>query len=80
MLRKGHGKLINIRSMMSALGRETVGTYAAAKDGLKMLTRNICSDYGEANIQCNGIGPGQIAAPQTAPLCERQAAWKPSFL
>lgn len=44
----------------------------AAKGGLKMLTRNICSEYGEANIQCNGIGPGYIATPQTAPLRERQ--------
>ena len=72
MLKKGHGKIINICSMMSELGRETVSAYAAAKGGLKMLTRNICSEYGEHNIQCNGIGPGYIATPQTAPLRERQ--------
>ena len=72
MIRKGHGKIINICSMMSELGRETVSAYAAAKGGLKMLTRNICSEYGEHNIQCNGIGPGYIATPQTAPLRERQ--------
>ena len=60
-------------SMMSELGRETVSAYAAAKGGLKMLTRNIASEYGEYNIQCNGIGPGYIATPQTAPLRERQA-------
>ncbi len=72
MLKKGHGKIINICSMMSELGRETVSAYAAAKGGLKMLTRNICSEYGAANIQCNGIGPGYIATPQTAPLRERQ--------
>ncbi len=59
--------------MMSELGRETVSAYAAAKGGLKMLTRNICSEYGEHNIQCNGIGPGYIATEQTAPLRERQA-------
>lgn len=58
--------------MMSELGRETVSAYAAAKGGLKMLTRNICSEYGEYNIQCNGIGPGYIATPQTAPLREIQ--------
>ena len=58
MIEKGHGKLINICSMMSELGRETVSAYAAAKGGLKMLTRNICSEYGESKIQCNGIGPG----------------------
>ena len=72
MKAKGHGKIINICSMMSELGRETVSAYAAAKGGLKMLTRNICSEFGEDNIQCNGIGPGYIATPQTAPLRERQ--------
>lgn len=72
MMEKGHGKIINICSMMSELGRETVSAYAAAKGGLKMLTRNICSEYGEYNIQCNGIGPGYIATPQTAPLREIQ--------
>ena len=72
MIRKGHGKIINICSMMSELGRETVSAYAAAKGGLKMLTRNIASEYGEYNIQCNGIGPGYIATPQTAPLREIQ--------
>ena len=72
MIQKGHGKIINICSMMSELGRETVSAYAAAKGGLKMLTRNICSEYGTFNIQCNGIGPGYIATPQTAPLREIQ--------
>ncbi len=72
MIAKGHGKIINICSMMSELGRETVSAYAAAKGGLKMLTRNICSEYGCRNIQCNGIGPGYIATPQTAPLRETQ--------
>ena len=72
MIEKGHGKIINICSMMSELGRETVSAYAAAKGGLKMLTRNICSEFGGHNIQCNGIGPGYIATPQTAPLREKQ--------
>ncbi len=72
MIKKGHGKIINICSMMSELGRETVSAYAAAKGGLKMLTKNICSEYGKYNIQCNGIGPGYIATPQTAPLRETQ--------
>ena len=66
------GKIINICSMMSELGRETVSAYAAAKGGLKMLTKNIASEYGEYNIQCNGIGPGYIATPQTAPLRQVQ--------
>jgi gluconate 5-dehydrogenase len=73
MLKKGGGKIINICSMMSELGRETVSAYAAAKGGLKMLTKNIASEFGEFNIQCNGIGPGYVETPQTAPLRERQA-------
>lgn len=73
MMKKGSGKIINICSMMSELGRETVSAYAAAKGGLKMLTKNIASEYGEFNIQCNGLGPGYIATPQTAPLRELQA-------
>lgn len=72
MIKKGHGKIINVCSMMSELGRETVSAYAAAKGGLKMLTKNIASEFGSANIQCNGIGPGYIATPQTAPLRELQ--------
>jgi len=70
MIKKGGGKIINICSMMSELGRETVSAYAAAKGGLKMLTKNIASEYGKYNIQCNGLGPGYIATPQTAPLRE----------
>ena len=73
MMERREGKIINVCSMMSELGRETVSAYAAAKGGLKMLTKNICSEYGEYNIQCNGIGPGYIATPQTAPLREPQA-------
>lgn len=73
MIAKGGGKIINVCSMMSELGRETVSAYASAKGGLKMLTRNIASEYGRYNIRCNGIGPGYIATPQTAPLRERQA-------
>lgn len=72
MMKLGHGKIINVCSMMSELGRETVSAYAAAKGGLKMLTKNIASEYGKYNIQCNGIGPGYIATPQTAPLREPQ--------
>ena len=73
MIKKGYGKIINACSMMSELGRETVSAYAAAKGGLKMLTKNICSEYGQYNIQCNAIGPAYIATPQTAPLRAKQA-------
>ena len=77
MMKKGSGKIINICSMMSELGRETVAAYAAAKGGLKMLTKNIASEYGQYGIQCNGIGPGYIATNQTAPLREKQADGSP---
>ena len=70
MIEKGAGKIINICSMMSELGRETVSAYAAAKGGLKMLTKNLACEWAEYNIQVNGIGPGYIATPQTAPLRE----------
>ncbi len=70
MIQKGGGKIINICSMMSELGRETVSAYAAAKGGLKMLTKNLACEWAEFNIQVNGIGPGYIATPQTAPLRE----------
>jgi len=73
MIEKGGGKIINLCSMTSELGRETVSAYASAKGGLKMLTKNIASEYGKDNIQCNAIGPGYIETPQTAPLRERQA-------
>ncbi len=73
MMERREGKIINMCSMMSELGRETVSAYAAGKGGLKMLTRNICAEYAMYNIQCNGIGPGYIATPQTAPLRELQS-------
>ena len=71
MMERKSGKIINACSMMSEFGRETVSAYAAAKGGLKMHTRNICSEYGQYNIQCNAIGPGYIATPQTRPLREK---------
>jgi len=77
MIEKGHGKIINVCSMTSELGRETIAGYASAKGGLKMLTKNICAEFGDRNIQCNGIGPGYIATPQTAPLREKGADGSP---
>ncbi|MCL2840360.1 MAG: gluconate 5-dehydrogenase [Defluviitaleaceae bacterium] len=77
MIEKGHGKIINICSMTSELGRETIAGYASAKGGLKMLTKNICAEFGDRNIQCNGIGPGYIATPQTAPLREKTPEGNP---
>lgn len=68
MIDRGYGKVINICSMMSELGRSTVGAYAAAKGGLKMLTRNMATEWAKYNIQVNGIGPGYFATEQTAPI------------
>jgi gluconate 5-dehydrogenase len=68
MIVRGGGKVINICSMMSELGRDSVGAYAAAKGGLKMLTRNMATEWARHNIQVNGIGPGYFATDQTAPI------------
>ncbi len=68
MIERGYGKVINICSMMSELGRDSVGAYAAAKGGLKMLTRNMATEWARYNIQVNGIGPGYFATAQTAPI------------
>lgn len=70
MIERKAGKIINMCSMMSELGRETVSAYAASKGGLKMLTKNLASEWAKFNIQINGIGPGYIATSQTAPLRE----------
>jgi len=68
MIARKEGKIINICSMMSELGRSTVGAYAAAKGGLKMLTQNMATEWAKHNIQINGIGPGYFATSQTAPI------------
>jgi gluconate 5-dehydrogenase len=68
MIARGGGKVINICSMMSELGRDTVGAYAAAKGGLKMLTRSMATEWARHNIQVNGIGPGYFATDLTEPL------------
>ena len=70
MIKKGGGKIINVCSLMSEVGRETVSAYASAKGGLKMLTKNIAAEYGRYHVQCNGIGPGYIATPMTEALRE----------
>src|SRR5688572_3183333 len=68
MIPRKAGKIINICSMMSELGRNTVSAYAAAKGGLKMLTKNLATEWAKHNIQVNGIGPGYFATEQTAPI------------
>ncbi|GGK10608.1 gluconate 5-dehydrogenase [Yeosuana aromativorans] len=68
MIERKEGKIINICSMMSELGRNSVSAYAAAKGGLKMLTQNLATEWAKYNIQVNGIGPGYFATSQTAPI------------
>lgn len=68
MIQRKAGKIINICSMMSELGRNTVAAYASAKGGLKMLTKNMATEWAKFNIQINGIGPGYFTTSQTAPL------------
>ena len=68
MVEGRQGKIINMCSMMSELGRNTVSAYAAAKGGLKMLTRSMATEWARYNIQINGIGPGYFATAQTAPI------------
>lgn len=68
MIERKKGKIINMCSMMSEMGRDTVGAYAAAKGGLKMLTKNMATEWARYNIQVNGIGPGYFATEQTAPI------------
>jgi gluconate 5-dehydrogenase len=68
MMERKAGKIINICSMMSELGRNTVGAYAAAKGGLVMLTKNMATEWARFGVQVNGIGPGYFATSQTAPI------------
>lgn len=70
MIAKRGGKIINICSMMSVYGRNSVSAYAAAKGGLKLLTANMCCEWAKYNVQINGIGPGYIATSQTGPIRE----------
>ncbi len=71
MIARKSGKIINICSLMSELGRDSVGAYASSKGGLKMLTQNMATEWARHNIQINGIGPGYFATKLTAPLREK---------
>lgn len=68
MIARGSGKIVNVCSLMSELARPTTAPYAAAKGGLKMLTRAMCAEWAKHNVQVNGIAPGYILTPLTAPL------------
>jgi gluconate 5-dehydrogenase len=68
MIKRGGGKIINICSMQSELGRPTITPYAASKGGLKMLTRGMAVEWAKHNIQVNGIGPGYFKTDMTQAL------------
>lgn len=70
MIERERGKIINICSLMSEVGRPTIANYAAAKGGLKMLTKSMAVEWGPSNIQANGIGPGYFRTEMTRPLYE----------
>jgi len=70
MIAKRSGKIINMCSMMSVYGRNSVSAYASAKGGLKLLTANMCCEWAKYNLQINGIGPGYIVTSQTGPIRE----------
>lgn len=72
MIKKKEGKIINICSMQSELGRPTISPYAASKGGLKMLTKNLAVEWAKHNIQVNGIGPGYFKTEMTKPLYENK--------
>jgi len=68
LIERRSGKIINMCSMMSIYGRNSVSAYASAKGGLKLLTQCMCCEWAKYNIQVNGLGPGYIATAQTAPI------------
>jgi gluconate 5-dehydrogenase len=70
MIQKRAGKIINICSLMSEVGRTTTGPYTAAKGGLKMLTKAMCADWAQHNIQINAIGPGYFITEMTQVLAD----------
>ncbi len=70
MIKRRSGKIINMCSMMSVYGRNSVSAYASAKGGLKLLTANMTCEWAKYNLQINGIGPGYIATAQTAAIRE----------
>jgi gluconate 5-dehydrogenase len=68
MVKRGRGKIVNVCSVQSDLGRPTIAPYTATKGGLKMLTRGMCADFGPLGIQVNALAPGYFATELTAAL------------
>ena len=77
MVPRQRGKVINIGSVMSELGRATIVPYTATKGAVKMLTRGLAAELGKHNIQINAIGPGYFATEINSALVadETFSAW-----
>lgn len=72
MIKKGRGKIVNICSLQSELGRKTIAPYTAAKGGLKMLTKAMTVEWAGYNIQINGLGPGYFKTEMTKALVDNE--------
>jgi gluconate 5-dehydrogenase len=72
MIPRRRGKIINICSLQSELGRETIAPYAATKGALLMLTRGMCVDWAKYNIQVNALAPGYFETEMTQPLRDNE--------
>jgi len=73
MIARKSGKIVNVCSLMSDLARPTTGNYAAAKGGLRMLTRAMCAEWAKHNVQVNGLAPGYISTDMTQVLIKDPA-------
>jgi len=68
MIPRGRGRIINVCSVQSELGRPNIAPYAATKGAVKMLTKGMAIDWGQYNIQVNGLGPGYFKTELTEAL------------
>ncbi len=73
MIARGAGKIINICSLMSEVGRPTIAPYTAAKGAVKMLTKGMCAEWAPLGLQVNGIGPGYFATEMNRALIDDTA-------
>ena len=70
MIKRGRGKIINICSVQSELGRPGIAPYTATKGAIKMLTKGMCADWAKHGIQVNAIGPGYFKTPLNQALVD----------
>lgn len=77
MIARKAGKIINISSVQSELGRPTIAPYTATKGAIKMLTKGMCADWAKHGLQINAIGPGYFKTPLNQALVDNPefSAW-----